>query len=78
VSDSPDLSLVDTQALLEELFARFDGVLVVRETSPDGKSNVTHYDYKGGASRCIGLAERAKMRLINMGENAPAESPYED
>jgi hypothetical protein len=63
-----DLSLVESDALVEELSQRYDFVLVVRERSTTNKHNDCLFDYSGGISACIGLAERAKHRLLSMAD----------
>lgn len=64
MSDEPDLSLVSTEALIEELAGRYDGLLVVREKFRTEESCDTLYDFNGGISRAIGMAERIKARLL--------------
>ena len=66
-----DLSLVSSDAMIEELGRRYDGMLLVRETFRTADSCDTMFDYAGGISRCIGMAERAKRRLLKLAEADP-------
>ena len=69
--DEDDLSLVSSDAMIEELGRRYDGMLLVRETFRTADSCDTMFDYAGGISRCIGMAERAKRRLLKLAEADP-------
>jgi hypothetical protein len=60
----PDLSLIDTADLVAELRRRHDGILVVLERDADATKTGTLTEWWGGLSRCIGLAERAKARML--------------
>ena len=71
--DEDDLSLVSSDAMIAELGRRYDGMLLVRETFSTNESCETLFDYAGGISRCIGMAERAKRRMLNIAEAAAAE-----
>jgi hypothetical protein len=69
----PDLSLVDTEWMIEEIMNRHHAVLIVREIKPDDESHDLTYDFSGGVSTCIGLAERVKARLLEYGRPTPEE-----
>jgi hypothetical protein len=78
MSDDADLSLVGTEALVKELFDRYDGVLIVREKERGNGSCDAMYDYAGGTSRAIGMCERIKARLLKMCEGLPEGCDPED
>lgn len=63
-----DLSTVTSEAMLEELRRRYDGLLVVREKLRTAGQSDVIFDYSGGLSRCIGLADRARVRLLAMAD----------
>lgn len=60
----PDLSLVDTDWLIEELSKRSDAMLLVRERFPNDHEGEVWFDFSGGVSACIGLVIRARRRLL--------------
>ena len=76
--DEPDLSLASTDALIKELSSRYDGLLVVREKFRTEESCDTLYDFNGGISRAIGMAERIKRRLLSICEDAEHGVDAED
>jgi hypothetical protein len=66
----PDLSLVATDWLVEELQTRHDAVLIVRETAAPQGETETIIQHSGGVSRNIGLAVRAQRRLLALVHHA--------
>jgi hypothetical protein len=65
MSNAPDITLVSTKELIDELFKRHDAVLIVREfRRTQGKANVL-YDYSNGLVTAIGLAEYVKYGLMD-------------
>lgn len=64
--DGPDLSTVTNDELVQELMDRHAGVVVIRESQLDakGERNEVLFDFSGGVSRAIGLAERFKNNLL--------------
>jgi hypothetical protein len=78
MSEAPDLSLVETAALVRELMDRYDGILIVREKERDADSCDALFDFAGGTSRAIGMCERMKRRLLKMCEDAPHGCEPED
>jgi hypothetical protein len=75
----PDLSFVTTEQLITELMERHDGLLVVRESHTDTKGTRSEvlFDFSGGVSRCLGLAERMKHYLLTNNWNAKPEDVEE-
>lgn len=63
----PDLSFVTTDQLISELMDRHDGLIVVRESNVDtaGERSDCLFDFSGGVSRALGLAERMRHYLLN-------------
>lgn len=56
------------QQLIAEIQRRCSGSLVITEEMPkdaDADYHETSVSYNGGYNRALGLAERAKMKLIN-------------
>jgi hypothetical protein len=61
----PDLSLVSTNWIIEELQRRHDALLIVRETAAPSGPTDTFIHFSGGVSRCLGLSARATQRLLS-------------
>jgi hypothetical protein len=61
-----NLELVSTEDLISELMRRYQAVLIVRESDPTNAQQETLFDYDGGISRAIGMAERAKAKFLRM------------
>lgn len=61
-----DLTFVTTADLLEELNRRHKAILIVREMiSPhDANKTDTLIEYDGGLNVAVGMAERARHRLL--------------
>lgn len=59
-----DLSMVTSDALIEELKRRYDATLVCLERFADGASTTTAIDYSGSISTAIGMAAVARTRLV--------------
>lgn len=68
----PDLSLVSSDALVEELARRYDHMLLVRESYPTEDKALRTYDYEGGISAVLGLAVLAQRHMEKL------ESPLDD
>jgi hypothetical protein len=66
MSDEPDLSLVSTEALIDELFKRYDAVAVIREATVTNRTNECLYDFKGGVSTALGMCIRLQDALRDM------------
>jgi hypothetical protein len=77
VTDGPDLSLITTEDMIEELKRRHPAFLMVtRQDHPhksDGDVHIVHYH--GGIVQCLGLAEYAK---IDMTQKVLNSEDYED
>lgn len=74
------LSVADVDDLIEEMAVRFPrGMLFVAIKETPGENTESFFlDYRHGLSTCIGLAERAKARMLEIalspGEGAPRET----
>jgi hypothetical protein len=55
----PDLSLVDTAWLIEELQRRCETVVIAREYKTQGNDHETMIEYSGSLNSAIGLVARA-------------------
>lgn len=75
MSDAPDLSLVETVHLIEALMNRHDAILIVRQQERVKGKTQTLFDYEGGLSNALGLAEYAKAGLLDRQFNP---EKYED
>jgi hypothetical protein len=58
-----DLSLVETDALVEEIQARVDCCIVAYERT-ERKESCARFFFSGGFSRSLGLAARLQHRLL--------------
>jgi hypothetical protein len=68
-----DLSLVDTDTLVDELKGRFDSVIFVGEQRR-GEQVARFFQWDGSHATCIGFCELLKGRLLQ----ADAETPDEE
>jgi hypothetical protein len=59
-----DLSLIDTDALVAELCARFDAVCFVGEKDVSGAKGEIHRYWHGPVSRIVGMLELAKRNMV--------------
>lgn len=75
-----DLSLASTDALIEELMNRHEGVVIVRESVPDaaGEQHDCQFSFSGGVSRAIGMCERMKRHLLRGGWSNTDDDEDED
>jgi hypothetical protein len=56
MSDSPDLSALTFDEIVEELKRRCDGLIVVAEIDRTDDEQEVKYAYRGGRSRCLGMS----------------------
>jgi hypothetical protein len=66
VTDSPDLTLVSTDDLIDEIFRRNDAVLVARTTKRTNEQSRYAFSYCGSVLAAIGLCEQTKYELLQL------------
>jgi hypothetical protein len=59
----PDLTLVDTRWMIEELMRRNDSIVIVSEYRTTGQDRKTIFEYGGGLNAALGLVYRAQRWL---------------
>lgn len=66
MTDSPDLSLVSTDDLIDEIFRRNDAVIVARTAQRTNEKSRYCFSYSGSVMAAIGLCEQTKFELLQL------------
>lgn len=75
---SGDLELIETDALLEELFSRFDHACFVGLKDRDDSTYAVRIRWHGNSYTVSGLCQRASMRAIEDWEAGCDDAEGED
>jgi hypothetical protein len=74
----PDLSLVDTEWMVDALAARTDAFVIA--FIPAGNPESDFLDHAGSRAACLGMLEMLKARIMQryLAENAEADAEDDD
>lgn len=78
MTDEPDLTLVATDTLIDEIFRRHDAVIVARVASRTVGRSRFAYSYSGTQISAIGLCEQAKRQLLAIEMDEVPQTPNDD